>query len=271
MGRPKRRLGQHFLSDPRILGRIADALAPEGRDVVLEIGPGPGGLTAQLLARTAHVVAIEKDADLVPGLRTRFPGLQVVEGDALEVDWHAAVRPELDLAGGDYLVTGNIPYNITTPLIDRALTSPFPSRIVFLVQKEVAERTAATPGRREYGALSVGVQAACRVERLFTVPAGAFAPPPKVDSAVLRLVPREAPLVSEADQPAFRRFVVGLFGFRRKQLLRAMREHTGWPAERVQGVLERAGVGATARPEVLDPATFATLFTAVVDEESRAG
>lgn len=270
MGRPKRRLGQHFLSDPRILGRIADALAPTARDAVLEIGPGPGGLTGQLLARTPHVVAIEKDRDLVPALRSRFPGLRLVEGDALEADWHAAVAPALAEGGGEYLVTGNIPYNITTPLIDRALTTPFPARIVFLVQKEVAERTAAAPGSGDYGALSVGVQAACRVERLFTVPAGAFAPPPQVDSAVLRLVPREAPLVPAEEQPAFRRFVVGVFGFRRKQLLRALREHTGWPADRVAAVIERAGVGPTDRPEVLDPPAFVRLFRGLVDGEGGA-
>lgn len=270
MGRPKRRLGQHFLFDPRILGRIADALGIGREDAVLEIGPGPGGLTAQLLARTPNVAAIEKDADLVPRLRDRFPGLRLLEADALEIDWHGAVAPLL-ATGGDYLVTGNIPYNITTPLIDKALTSPFPARIVFLVQKEVAERTAAEPGGGDYGALSVGVQAACRVEKLFTVAAGAFTPPPKVDSAVLRLVPRDHPLVAEAAQPAFRRFVVGVFGFRRKQLLRALREHTGWPAERVQAVLDRTGLGPTVRPEVLDPAMFAALFAAVVDEEAGTG
>lgn len=269
MGRPKRRLGQHFLSDPRILSRIADALAPAERDAVLEIGPGPGGLTRALLARTPHVVAIEKDTGLVPALRARFPALRLVEGDALDTDWHAAVAPAL-AAGGDYLVTGNIPYNITTPLIDLALTAPLPARIVFLVQKEVAERVAALPGGREYGALSVGVQAACRVERLFGVPAGAFSPPPKVDSAVLRLTPRPDPLIPAVDQPAFRRFVVGVFGFRRKQLLRALREHTGWPANRVEGVLSRVGLVTTLRPEMLDPSAFARLFAGLVDEERTA-
>ena len=270
MGRPKRRLGQHFLFDPRILGRIADALGATSRDVVLEIGPGPGGLTAQLLARTPHVVAIEKDADLIPRLRSRFPSLQLVQADALETDWHAAVGPALAVAGGDYLVTGNIPYNITTPLIDQALTSPFSARIVFLVQKEVAERIAAAPGGGDYGALSVGVQAACSVERLFNVPARAFTPAPKVDSSVLRLVPRTEPLVAESDQPAFRRFVVGVFGFRRKQLLRALRQHTGWPADQVQAVLERVGIEPAVRPEVLDPPTFAELFAAVVDAGTDA-
>ena len=121
MPRAKRRLGQHFLSDPRILQRIADGLEPTGADTVLEIGPGPGGLTAALAARAGRVVAIEKDADLVPGLRARFPEVTVVEGDALELDWHA-------LGGPCALVIGNIPYNIPSPLLDRALLPPRPAR-----------------------------------------------------------------------------------------------------------------------------------------------
>jgi 16S rRNA (adenine1518-N6/adenine1519-N6)-dimethyltransferase len=183
--RAKRRLGQHFLSDPRILQRIADALGPTVHDTVLEIGPGPGGLTTALAARAGRVVAIEKDADLVPDLRARFPGVTVVEGDALELDWHT-------LGGPGALVAGNIPYNITSPLIDKALAPPRPPRIVFLVQKEVADRVTARAGEGAYGALSIGVQAVARTERLFVVPAGAFHPRPKVDSAVLRLTPLEA-------------------------------------------------------------------------------
>ena len=208
MPRAKRRLGQHFLSDPRILQRIADALEPTAAVTVLEIGPGPGGLTAALAARAGRVVAIEKDPDLVPRLRARFPDVTVVEGDALELDWHA-------LGGPGALVTGNIPYNITSPLIDKALLPPRPPRIVFLVQKEVADRVTASAGESAYGALSVGVQAVARAERLFVVPAGAFHPRPKVDSAVLRLTPFHPPLVTDADLPRFRRMTVGLFGFRR--------------------------------------------------------
>ena len=158
-------------------------------------------------------MAIEKDADFLPALGGRVPGAVVVEADALETDWHA-------LAGPDFLVAGNIPYNITSPLIGKALEPPRPRRIVFLVQKEVADRVGAAPGGEAYGALSVGVQAVARAERLFTVPAGAFSPRPKVDSAVLRLTPLAAPLVGDAEVEPFRRLVVGLFGFRRKQMLR---------------------------------------------------
>ncbi|HJR51985.1 MAG TPA: 16S rRNA (adenine(1518)-N(6)/adenine(1519)-N(6))-dimethyltransferase RsmA [Gemmatimonadales bacterium] len=258
MPRAKRRLGQHFLTDPRILQRIADALGASAADTVLEIGPGPGGLTEALAGSAARLVAIEKDADLVPALRARVPSATVVEADALEADWHA-------LAGPEFLVAGNIPYNITSPLIDKALAPPRPRRIVFLVQKEVADRVGAAPGSEAYGALSVGVQAVARAERLFTVPAGAFHPRPRVDSAVLRLTPMAAPIVSDEEVERFRRLVVGLFGFRRKQLGRGLRELTGWDAGAVEGALAAGGIAASARPETVPPAGFAALLRALVD------
>jgi 16S rRNA (adenine1518-N6/adenine1519-N6)-dimethyltransferase len=256
--RAKRRLGQHFLTDPRILQRIADALGAAAADTVLEIGPGPGGLTEVLAGCAGRLVAIEKDADLVPVLRARVPAAAIVEADALEADWHA-------LAGPDFLVAGNIPYNITSPLIDKALTPPRPRRIVFLVQKEVADRVGAAPGGEAYGALSVGVQAVARAERLFTVPAGAFHPRPRVESAVLRLTPLAAPIVSDDEVERFRRLVVGLFGFRRKQLGRGLRELTHWGAERVETALAAAGIVPSARPETVSPAAFAALLHVLVD------
>jgi 16S rRNA (adenine1518-N6/adenine1519-N6)-dimethyltransferase len=257
--RAKRRFGQHFLSDPRILARIADALGATAGDTVLEIGPGRGALTAELLERAGRVVAIEKDRDLVPALRARFPRVELVEGDALAIDWAAAA------GDASYLLAGNIPYNITSPLLDKALTPPRPARVVFLVQKEVAERVTAAAGTKEYGALTVGVQAVAEVERLFTVPAGAFQPPPKVDSAVIRLAPLAVPLVAEAELGGFRRVVVGLFGFRRKQLLRALRELTGFEAGRASAVLAAVGLDPAARPETVPPAGFARLARALVD------
>ena len=262
--RAKRRLGQHFLTDPRLLGRIADALGAGPGDTVLEIGPGHGGLTGALAERAGQVVAVEKDRELVPALRERFPEVTVVEADALDADWHA-------LAGPQFLVAGNIPYNITSPLIDKALEPPLPERIVFLVQKEVADRVTARPGTPEYGALSVGVQSVARSERLFTVPAGAFQPRPQVDSAVLRLTPLESPLVPAEAQRGLRRLVVALFGFRRKQLARGVREVTGWPATEVASLLGRVGLETTARPEVLAPAEFAALLGGLVDAGWSAG
>jgi len=259
VSRPKRRLGQHFLHDPRILDRLAEAVGATASDTVLEIGPGPGGLTEALLRHAGRVVAIEKDPDLIAALSERVPRATIVEGDALALDWVA-------LAGGPGgLVTGNIPYNITSPLLDKALTPPRPRRIVFLVQKEVARRVGAHPGADDYGALTVGIQAVAKTEVLFTVPAGAFHPVPKVDSAVLRLEPLAEPLVPDDAVRSFRAVVVGLFGFRRKQLVRAVRELTGWGGEVAGRAVASAGLDPTVRPEVLSPTEFLRLHAALVD------
>lgn len=251
---PKKSLGQHFLRDPNILRRIAAALEIEPGDTVLEIGPGPGGLTAPLYAAADRLIAIEKDRDLVPSLRVRFPRMELVEADALEVDWHVLTGQ------GTVRIAGNIPYNITSPLLEQALRPPRPRVIVFLVQKEVADRVAAPHGGSDYGALTVGVQAVAKVERLFKVPAGAFHPPPKVDSAVLRIRPLETPLIADDQVMPFRRFVVGLFGFRRKQLVRGLRELTGAEPEVAVAWVEQAGLQSSARPQELTPADFVRLY-----------
>jgi 16S rRNA (adenine1518-N6/adenine1519-N6)-dimethyltransferase len=256
--RAKRRLGQHFLGDPRILARIADTLEAGPADTVLEIGPGPGGLTGPLVERAGQVIAIEKDRELIPSLRVRFPTAQVIEADALDLDWHGLATPP-------FLVAGNIPYNITSPLLDKALLPPRPQRIVFLVQKEVADRVIGAPGTSEYGALSIGVQAVAHAERMFTIPAGAFQPRPKVDSAVLRLTPLTEPLVADSERDSFRSMVVGLFGFRRKQIGRGLRELTGWGLSRASDLLRRAEIEGTVRPEVLSPADFVRLHRTLVD------
>lgn len=252
----KKSLGQHFLFDPKILGRIADALDPTREETVLEIGPGPGGLTAALASRTARLILIEKDREFLPALRSRFPQVVLAEGDALELDWHALVGQ------GPFSVIGNIPYNITSPLIDLALAPPRPRRVVFLVQKEVGDRLAAAPGTPEYGALTVGVQSVARVERMFGIPAGAFRPPPKVDSIVVRLTPLADPLILDGEVAPFRRFVVGLFALRRKQLGRALRSLLGLDAERARQVAAAAGLAETIRMETVAPPGFVALFRA---------
>lgn len=259
--RPKKFLGQHFLHDPRILGRIAESLEFRAGDAVLEIGPGRGALTAELLARGAVVTAIEKDRDLLPDLVRRFPALRLAHGDAMDLDWSGVAG----VAAGGLRVIGNIPYNITSPLIDKALTPPRPRQVVFLVQKEVADRVVSTPGGREYGALSVGVQVVARVERLFVVPSGAFQPPPKVDSAVIRLTPLPVPLVTDQELAGFRRLVTGLFSARRKQLQRGLRQLTAWPSEAVERRLAPLGIDGTRRPETLSPPEFVALYRALVD------
>ena len=273
MQRTRKRLGQHFLSDPRILGRIADAVEAGPGDTVIEIGPGPGGLTAELAQRAGRVIAIERDRDLAAALADRWPNVSVIEGDALAADWHqlAGIPAGLDGPVPGFRIAGNIPYNLTAPLIDKALAPPRPAVIVFLLQREVADRISAPAGAAAYGALSVGVQAAASVERVFRVGAGAFRPPPQVDSAVVRLRPRGAPLVADSGAGSFRRLVVGLFGLRRKQLLRALRELTGWTPDRASAALARAGLDPTARPETLAPQAFAALHAVLVDEGWRGG
>ena len=256
--RAKKRLGQHFLTDPRLLGRIADALEATRDDTVIEIGPGRGALTEQLLARAGRVIAIELDRELAPILRERWrdePRFTLVEGDVLAQDLGA-------LAGGPYLLAGNVPYNITTPIVFHAMRRPRPARAVYLVQKEVADRIVAAPGSDDYGALSVNVQALARAESLFTVGARAFSPPPKVESAVVRIVPREDPAVREAEEEPFRLLVQGAFGLRRKQLRRVVRTLWSLGAEEAEAVIARAGLDGAARPEVLSPADFAALLRA---------
>ena len=264
--RAKKRFGQHFLPHTAILERIVDALAPRPGDAVLEIGPGRGALTAVLLARGARVSAIEKDTDLIAGLRERFPALQLIEGDALDLRWREAAGLGPD---DPMLVAGNIPYNVTSPLLDKALEPPRPTRIVYLVQREVADRLGAAPGSSAYGALTVGVRAAAKVERLFTVPAGAFVPRPRVDSAVIRLTPLAEPLIPDVDTQAFRRFVVAIFGARRKQLARGLRTALGLDPAAAALALSSAAIDPDARPETLSPERFVRLFRAVVDGEGR--
>ena len=250
--RADKSLGQHFLTNPELLAKIAAASEAGAGDVVLEIGPGPGALTTALLDTGATVVAIERDARMLTGLERQFAGRDfiVVNGDALEMDWHALVAPWVAL-GRRWRVVGNIPYYITSPLLEKALTAPFPASVTYLVQKEVADRVVAPAGHDDFGALSIGIQAVAAAHRGFVVGRGAFTPPPKVDSAVLHLIPRAVPLVAGDQVPAFRKLVTSLFSYRRKRMQRALREATGVDAETAGAQLEAAGISPDVRPEVV--------------------
>ncbi|MFN8581949.1 MAG: 16S rRNA (adenine(1518)-N(6)/adenine(1519)-N(6))-dimethyltransferase RsmA [Gemmatimonadaceae bacterium] len=255
---PRKRFGQHFLADQHALDRIADAVAVDARpgDQVVEIGPGRGALTDALVRRGLRVLAVEIDRDLVRYLRERYPPggpVTVVEGDVLEFDLAAH-------AGPDYRLVGNLPYYITTPILFRALQPPLPRSAVFLVQREVADRMAATPGSRAYGALTVNLLAVATVELIGRVKAGAFVPPPKVDSAIVRLVPRETPVIGAGREAPLRDFVIAMFGQRRKQASRALRQVTKADAVQVKQWLDAAGVDPVRRPETLSPEEFAALF-----------
>jgi 16S rRNA (adenine1518-N6/adenine1519-N6)-dimethyltransferase len=262
------RLGQHFLADRNLLRKIVAALDPQPGDVVIEIGPGEGSLTGILAPLVQRVVAIEKDRGLASdcGMRNAECGIENVEivvGDALHVDWHTSVsHSALHIPHSAFKVVGNIPYYITSPLIAKALTPPLPACVVFLVQREVADRLAAPPGSKQYGALSVGVQAVCRVEKLFVVKAGAFRPAPRVDSAVVRFTPRADPVITPAEAAAFRTFVTACFSRRRKQLRNAVMAATGRPAAEVSALLKALELPPTARPETLAPEVFVRLLRA---------
>lgn len=267
---PKKRFGQNFLTDPRTAQGIASAAAglppnetaapssPAG--TVLEIGAGLGALTRPLCERAAHVIAIERDRDLVPILREELSQpmaegrLEVIEADATELDWAAALAPWPK----PHAVAGNLPYLLTGMLIEQAThAAPAIDRAVFMVQLEVAERLAARPGSKTYGALSVFVQAAFDVRRIFTVRAGSFFPRPEVDSAVILLVPHRPARATETN--AFSAAVKAAFGARRKTLRNAWKGLYGWSREELTARAEEAGISLDARGETLSVEDFARI------------
>ncbi|HUG41945.1 MAG TPA: 16S rRNA (adenine(1518)-N(6)/adenine(1519)-N(6))-dimethyltransferase RsmA [Longimicrobiales bacterium] len=259
--RAKRSLGQNFLVDPNIQRKIVDAVEPESADTVVEIGPGHGALTDALAARATRLVAVELDDDLAAALRARFAdarGVTIVHGDVLTWD------PAAVLGRGTVRVVGNIPYNITSPILFRLLQwRPLPERIILMVQREVADRLAAPPGDREYGAMTVGVRAVADVERLFHVGRGAFRPVPNVDSTVLRIAPRPEAWAGAGGR--LRSLTRAAFGLRRKQLQKILRTAPGYglSREEAETVLAEVGLRPEDRPEVLDPPAFIELAAAL--------
>ena len=247
----KKRFGQHFLHDQHILRRIVEAVSPRAGDTLVEIGPGEGALTFPLLKAAGHLTAIELDRDLIEPLRARAVGigeLTIVHRDVLSVDFGA-------LAAGKRLrLVGNLPYNISTPILFHVLEhAPAIEDMHFMLQKEVVERMAAEPGSKTYGRLSVMLQLRCSVEPLFGVPPGAFRPPPKVESAVVRLVPFAAADLPDTDFAMIERVVRAAFGQRRKTLGNAL--STVADANQIVA----AGIDPRARAEQLAPADFVAL------------
>jgi 16S rRNA (adenine1518-N6/adenine1519-N6)-dimethyltransferase len=247
-----KRFGQHFLSDQSTLIAIADAVAPDSSDTIIEIGPGRGVLTDLLAKYPNNLIAIEIDHLLSDQLRDRYAGnsrVKIVERDVLAVEVGSLVN-------GSFVVVGNVPYYITTPILFHVLRAPLPRHAVFLVQREVADRIVASAGSKEYGALSVNVQAIANAELIRRVPPSAFKPPPKVDSAVIRITPRPDPLITVEEVDPFRRFVQSLFGMRRKQVGNVLRSITDRSAE----LLESLAIDPRARPETLSPQLFVALY-----------
>ncbi|MEJ7746680.1 MAG: 16S rRNA (adenine(1518)-N(6)/adenine(1519)-N(6))-dimethyltransferase RsmA [Luteimonas sp.] len=248
---PKKSLGQHFLHDRGVVDKILLAVDPKPGDHVVEIGPGQGALTLPLLTRHGALTAIEFDRDLLEPLThaARDVGaLTLIPADVLNVDFTA-------LAGGDPIrLVGNLPYNVSSPILFHALDHAAAVRDMhFMLQKEVVDRMAAGPGSKVYGRLSVMLQAYCEVTPLFDVAPAAFRPPPKVDSAVVRLVPRPAGRIGVDDPARLAAVVRAAFGQRRKTLRNALQNVAD------VAMIEAAGLRPDARAEQIEVAGFIRL------------
>ena len=253
----KKHLGQHFLHERGIIGKIVLAVDPQPGDRLVEIGPGQGAITFPLLDRHHALTVIEFDRDLIAPLTAaaRAHGeLTVIHRDVLEVDF-TALAAEGD---GQIRLVGNLPYNLSSPILFHALDHAAAIRDMhFMLQKEVVDRMAAAPGSKVYGRLSVMLQAYCAVTALFKVPPGAFRPPPKVDSAVVRLVPRPPERIGIVDARCFAQVVRAAFGQRRKTLRNALQG----VADSVQ--IEAAQLRPDARAEQIDVPGFVRLANVV--------
>jgi 16S rRNA (adenine1518-N6/adenine1519-N6)-dimethyltransferase len=252
----RRALGQHFLRDAGIARAIVDLLAPTSPDLVVEIGPGEGALTEKLVGRAGRLIALEVDRVLLERLRRRWPAVEVLEADARTWDYGLLVRPE----GGRVLVLGNLPYSVSKPIVAALLEARRAlDAMALMLQKEVAERLAAPPGGKIYGALSVLTQAVCEVDLALRVPPGAFRPPPKVDSAVVRLVPRAQPRVPPELEARFREVVRAAFARRRKTLANALSAGLGLSLDSVRAATAGSGVDPGRRAETLTIEEFVSL------------
>lgn len=248
---PKKSLGQHFLHDRGFIDRIIQALDPRPTDHLVEIGPGQGALTLPLLDLHGALAAIEFDRDLLAPLRAAAHAhgqLTLIHANVLEVDFAALTT------GAPLRLVGNLPYNLSSPILFHALQYASVVRDMhFMLQKEVVDRMAAAPGSKVYGRLSVMLQAYCRVQALFDVPPSAFRPPPKVDSAVVRLIPRDPAAIGINDAVRFAAIVRDAFGQRRKTLRNALSMQCNAAA------IADAGIDPQMRAEQLSVADFVRL------------
>ena len=283
----KPKLGQHFLASDSFAAQIVDALGDVSQNTVLEIGPGRGVLTSLLARRTRRLIAVELDRVLAAQLRLRFgmfPNVEVIEADILSIDFDSLFgpkpglrRPGIEFRPEPAKVIGNLPYYITSDILLRLFDySKYFETIVILVQREVADRIAAEPGSRDYGLLSATAQLYARVEKLFTLPPGAFSPPPKVHSTALRLTiaPRRKELGLDGDgrleegsaSDGFIDFLKLSFGQKRKTLWNNLKAN--YPEPRLRAALAQARVKPTARAETLTLEESAALFRALRDNHN---
>lgn len=276
VSRKKPKLGQHFLNDPSVASRIVEALGELSQSTVLEIGPGRGALTSMLGRRARRVIAVEADRVLAAQLRMKFslaPNLEIIEGDILAVDLDTlfgpkpgSTRPGMEQAPDRVRVVGNLPYFITSEILLRLFEyRKYFETIVLMVQKEVADRLAAHPGTKDYGLLTATAQLYSRVEKLFAVAAGSFSPPPKVQSAVVRLAltPRLEKLgINEAE---FMGFLKLSFAQKRKTLWNNLKVR--YASEDLTGAMRRARIEPGVRAEALSLEQSAALFRELTSRE----
>ncbi|MBI3093925.1 MAG: 16S rRNA (adenine(1518)-N(6)/adenine(1519)-N(6))-dimethyltransferase RsmA [Rhodocyclales bacterium] len=272
----RRRFGQNFLVSDGVIRKIVEAIAPRAGDTVVEIGPGLGALTEPLLERIDHLHVVEIDRDLIARLRQRFPPerLSIHEGDALEFDFGTLK------AAGPLKIVGNLPYNISSPLLFHLVPfAPLVYDMHFMLQKEVVDRMVAEPGSKDFGRLSVMLQYRYHMERMFIVPPGAFNPPPKVDSAIVRMIPVDFSTVgagglcipgmslreqvTATDPALFARVVTAAFSQRRKMLRNTLREFIG------EAELAALGITPTARAEDIAVADYVRLANKLADLARR--
>ncbi|GEK46215.1 ribosomal RNA small subunit methyltransferase A [Bisbaumannia pacifica] len=259
MHRARKRFGQNFLRDAGIISRIVRAIGPRSGERLLEIGPGQGALTGPLLEAAGALEVIELDRDLIPGLRVQFfnyPDFVIHEGDALKFDFRALRRE-----GPALRVVGNLPYNISTPLIVHLLgAGDAIADMHFMLQKEVVERLAASPDSADWGRLSVMAQYYCRVDSLFVVPPEAFVPRPKVDSAIVRLTPHERLPHRARDEALLFDLVREAFGQRRKTLRNNLKGRISAEA------LSELGIDPGRRPQTLSVEEFVRIANSLAEE-----
>ena len=260
---PRKRWSQHFLVDPNILNKVIRTAQVEKEDVVLEVGPGLGEMTLALARQVKRVIAIEIDLKLVAILNKKmkdYPNVEVVKGDILKVDFRQFLKRE----GHPIKVVANLPYQISTPLLFRFIESKEAfSTFTLMLQKEVAERMVAPPGRKEYGPLSIFIQIFLDVSIRFFIKPSAFFPPPKVESAVVHMVWKEKPMIETNDEEWFKRVVRACFGYRRKTLVNALKHSELFLPEPVELKMEAIGIDPRRRPETLTIQEFRGLAEAL--------
>jgi len=261
--RPRKRFGQHFLHDQGVIRRIVDSIHPQADDVIVEIGPGEGVLTHQLAPRCGHLHALEIDRDLAAALTTHYadnPAVSIHLADALKFDICSLAD-----TGTPVRLVGNLPYNISTPLLFHFMHHLGCIRDMhFMLQKEVVDRLAASPGNKDYGRLSVMIQVLCETDSLFDIGPGAFRPPPKVWSSVVRLVPRSTPLIEPQQVVVLGKVVQQAFSQRRKTLRKSLQGMI--PAE----AMRSRGIDDGRRPETLTLEEF-ILLAKLVTGADRSG